>query len=484
MIRVLFLLFLGFSSQINAQNQVEKALNNFVQDSDLKQSSIGFMVQDLKSGSVIASYNSNISIPTASTTKLFSTATAFELLGPDYRCETTIYYDGIIDENGVLNGNLWIRGGGDPSLGSKYFNSDDKRLDFLATWTQKIQDAGINKISGQIIVDGSSFGYNGAPDGWSWGDMGNYYGSQPSGIVICDNQVDLFFQTSKYSGGDTKIVSMFPEIPGLDYRNEVKASTSTSDNAYIYGAPYSFERFVVGTLPMGKSQFKVKGSNPDPEKTLGILFKEELISSGVSVIGEARAFREIMEASKNNYSDFKLIHTHKGERLQDIINYTNLHSVNLFAEQLVCLIGFNQFNNGSTDSGLKAINSYWKSKINTTGLFLEDGSGLSRSNGISPEHFCRLLTYMNTSNHADAFYNSLPISGVSGTLKSLCKGQSAHGKIHAKSGTMNRIKSYSGYIESNTGKKYVFALIVNNHTCSSSAIKKKMEPLLNEIASY
>lgn len=482
--RFLFSILFLFVINARAQNNIEKALNNFVQDTELKSASIGFIVMEIGKSDAVASYNSNISIPTASTTKLFATSTALEILGPDYQCETKIYYDGSITEDGVLNGNIWIRGSGDPSLGSKYFNEEQNRLDFLNEWSDQIKKAGIQKISGKIIADGSQFGYEGAPDGWSWGDMGNYYGSNPSGIVICDNQIDLFFQTSKYNGGETKIVSTYPEIPGLTFRNEVTSSTSSSDNAYIYGAPFSFDRFVVGTLPMGKSQFKVKGSNPDPEKTLAILLHEHLMDNEIIVNGEAIAFREISSMTKSDYDNFNIIHTHKGEKLIDIIQYTNMNSVNLFAEQIVCLVGWKKYGDGSTSSGVKAMNHYWENKINTIGLFLEDGSGLSRTNGISPDHFCSLLQYMNTSKYAEQFYNSLPVSGESGTLKSLCKNQSGHGKIHAKSGTMNRIKSYAGYIESTSGKKFVFALIVNNHTCSSSAIKKKMEPLLNAITNY
>ena len=115
-------------------------------------------------------------------------------------------------------------------------------------------------------------------------------------------------------------------------------------------------------------------------------------------------------------------------------------------------------------------------------MHVNDGSGLSRTNALSATNFVALLIQMNKSNNSKAFMNSLPVAGISGTLRSVCKGQTAHNRMHAKSGSMRRIKSYSGYINATSGKKYAFALIVNNHSCSSSALTRKMEVVFNTIA--
>lgn len=171
---ILSLLTINF---VFGQNKVQTAIDQFAASSDLKSASISFNVIDLSTGTTVASYDPNRGIPTASTAKLFSTATALEVLGENYRPETRVYTDGILDSSGILAGNIWIRGGGDPSLGSKYFCDKGHERDFLRAWADSLKKKGITQIQGGIIADASEFGYNGAPDGWNWVDMGNYYGA-------------------------------------------------------------------------------------------------------------------------------------------------------------------------------------------------------------------------------------------------------------------------------------------------------------------
>ena len=174
--------------------QVQEAINAFSNDSKLEHASISFYAYDLTSKKTISELNGKTSLPTASTAKLYPTAIALEMLGKDFRPETRIYINGPI-ENGVLKGDLIVRGGGDVTLGSRFFNDSGHEKDFLKQWLHSIRGAGITKIEGNIICDGSDFGYMGIPDGWSWGDQGNFmvrYGIQvlfsgriwyPSGIL-------------------------------------------------------------------------------------------------------------------------------------------------------------------------------------------------------------------------------------------------------------------------------------------------------------
>ena len=142
------------------------------------------------------------------------------------------------------------------------------------------------------------------------------------------------------------------------------------------------------------------------------------------------------------------------------------------------LIGREKGKLGSTWQGLEVAESFWKGKIYTDGMRVADGSGLSRSNAISAQHFTSLLNYMYV-HHKDTWLQTLPVSGKSGSLSGVCKGQSADGRLQAKSGSINGVRSYAGYLTGNSGKVYSFALIVNNANCSSSALKGKMEKLFN-----
>lgn len=482
--KIISILLISLYFSINlvlSQNNIQSAINQFAADSELKYGSVSFAVIDLSTGEVISSLNKDMAVPTASTAKLFSTSTALELLGPNYKPKTRIFYDGIIDSTGTLKGNIWIQGGGDPTLGSKYFTNSETKYDFLKTWMKEIQKLGIFRIEGAVIADASKFGYNGAPDGWNWSDLGNYYGSGPSGLTIFDNLIEMHFSTSSSAGKPTKLVSTFPVVQDLAFHNYVQSSTKSGDNSYIYGAPYSLDRFGTGTLPVNNSDFVVKASLPDPEFQMAYEFYSLLLQNNISINEAPKAVRQL-EIEPLDKSKMTLIYENNGVALIDIITETNMHSVNLFAEHMLNLIGYEKTGIGSTENGINALENFWKTKINTAGMHINDGSGLSRTNAISAQHYVSMLEYMSKSKYAAEFKKSLPIAGISGTLKSVCKGQSAQDRMHAKSGTMTRIKSYAGYIDGKSGKKYAFALIANNYECSATVIRQKMEAVFNAIA--
>jgi D-alanyl-D-alanine carboxypeptidase/D-alanyl-D-alanine-endopeptidase (penicillin-binding protein 4) len=177
-----------------------------------------------------------------------------------------------------------------------------------------------------------------------------------------------------------------------------------------------------------------------------------------------------------------LLYKHKSPTVASIAYWTNLKSVNLFAEELVCWIGFHKNGNGSTENGISYIDKFWDARINTAGLFLKDGSGLSRTNAISAEHFCELLKYMHHSKNAGAFKKTLAIAGETGTMVDICKNQAGEGRVRAKSGTMSKVKSYAGYVKTKSGKELAFALIFNNYNCTNSALVLKIEKLMNTMA--
>jgi D-alanyl-D-alanine carboxypeptidase/D-alanyl-D-alanine-endopeptidase (penicillin-binding protein 4) len=316
--------------------------------------------------------------------------------------------------------------------------------------------------------------------------MGNYYGAGPSGLVLYDNMVRYTFKTGNYVGSKTELLSIFPTVPNFQFHNYITSSKKVGDNSFIFGAPYSLDRFGNGTLPINSKAFVVKGSMPDPEFQMAYEFEKILIENGINVENGIKTARQ-MDVNKEfvRYRDnFQLIYTHFGQSVLSIASYTNMKSVNLFAEELLCLTGYNSNGYGSTENSLKQLEKFWSKRLNFTGLYIKDGSGLSRSNAISSRHFCDLLQEMYKSPNYSDFLSTLPLAGCSGTLSGICKNQLGHGKIKAKSGTMNRVKAYSGYVDSDTGKKIAFAIIVNNFNSSSSNVVDQMEKIFNVMAIY
>lgn len=478
----LFLVFFGFESF--GQQSIQQAIDAFSSDYFFANAGISFLAVDCNTGEVLGSKNPNTTLIPASTTKLFSTATAFQLLGKDYAPKTRVYMDGVITKDSVLNGNIWIRGAGDVSLGSRYYNGDGLEDQFLKFWADSLIKLGIKRVDGAIIADASEFGYEGAPDGWNWGDMGNYYGAGASGLSIYDNMLRYYFKTGKTSGQATTFLGTFPIVPGFNFNNYIRTG-GNGDNSYIYGAPYSLDRFGTGTIEAGHSSFTVKGSLPDPEMQFAIEFSRILKGRGIIVRDNPVGARSLAyQLPSVRYPSKKLLFTHVGKTVNSIAWWTNMKSVNLFAEQLLTWVGYGTNGNGSIDNSIARMMNYWEEKINTRGLYIKDGSGLSRTNAISADHFCQLLRFMTKSSQYKSFYGTLPIAGVSGTLSSVCKNQAGENRIHAKSGTMNRVKSYAGYAESKSGKTIAFALIINNFNCSSEATVERMERVFNVMAAY
>jgi D-alanyl-D-alanine carboxypeptidase/D-alanyl-D-alanine-endopeptidase (penicillin-binding protein 4) len=170
-------------------------------------------------------------------------------------------------------------------------------------------------------------------------------------------------------------------------------------------------------------------------------------------------------------------------KLADIVNQTNTYSVNLYAEHLVNQIGLKIYKSGDPESGTTAITNFWKEKgLDVDGMYLNDGSGLSRFNAITAKHLVSILKYMKTSENYDEFYNSLPIAGKTGTIRSIGKNTFAENNLRAKSGYMTRARSYAGYVTTKSNRKIAFALIVNNYNCTPYEMKKKMESLMIKLS--
>ena len=480
-----YLFFTTLSIAQGGNNVIQQAINNFSNNSELENASISFMAYDLDSNIILASHNHRSALPPASTVKLFTTAAAFEILGKDYRPKTEIYHTGTIDSLGVLHGDIVIRGLGDPSLGSRFFNERESVDTFLTTWTNLIAEKGIKQIHGRVLADGSAFGYNGVPDGWSWSDMGNYYGSGASACAVYDNMTYLHFSTPSQLNAATYLDSMTPPIPGYDLNNQVTTYNSSSDNAYIYGTPYSYQRFAVGNLPRSKSNFEVKASVPDPELLLAQVFQNSLIKANIPVVFPAIGLRTILQEVDTvlNYKKMNLLFVNEGKSIEELAYWTNMRSVNFFAEQLLCLTAYEKTGFGGASESAKFMNSYWEPKLGLK-IYQTDGSGLSRSNGFSAYHFIQLLKYMKASKNFTDFEASLPTAGESGTLRGVCRDQVAQGRLKAKSGTMNRIKSYAGYVKTKSGREIAFAFIVNNADLTNYQITKRMETVFNAMANF
>ncbi len=465
-----------------AQVNLQKTVDHFANDAVNKNASLSIKIIDLDNDSSLASYHEYASLMCASTAKLFSTSSALKKLGNNYQAKTRFYTNGFIDSLGVLQGDLWIRGGGDVTLGSKYFNDEGNEFNFMNDWLDSLKSEGIYGINGRLITDGSEFGYAGVPDGWDWSDMGNYYGVGASGVNFFDNTLKYYFNTGK-PGEQVVFIGTNPVLDDLFFQHDILAENIRKDYSYIYGSPYSKVRFGHGSLPAYKDSFCVKGSMPDPEMQLAIEFGRYLEDTSFKISKGVFANRFLTDRGIV-YDSLIHLFSYFGQSVIDIVNKTNLYSVNLYAEGLLNLLGYNSTGIGSTNSGLSVVYRLWRHKVDLMGLSLKDGSGLSRKNAVSSSHFCQLLKAIYDSDIYSDFKGSLSVAGKKGTMKYVCSRQKGENRIFAKSGTLSNVKAYSGYVQSQSGKNLAFAVIANNFNCSKSQIVKKMEFIFNAMAAY
>ncbi len=457
-----------FYFQAVAQNNIQTIFNELKNHPDLKNASISFYAYNMDDNKELININGDLALIPASTLKLITTATALEILGKDYTFQTKIAYSGTV-ENGILNGNIYIIGGGDPALGSHRYSSFYG--DFLEQWKSSIQSMGIDSINGQIIGDASIFD-NEIPPTWIWQDLGNYFGAGANGLSIYEN----FYYLHLSSTNGVSITDIQPKIPQLKIENYLNAGSTHRDLSYIYGGPYQYNRYISGEIPNNKNRFTVKGSIPDPAFLCAYQLDSLLKINGVNICLPPTTLRLSPQKVAHPLTE---ITSTQSPSLASIISQTNLYSINLYAEHLLNHVGLKIKNKGGFDAGIEAIIEFWKSKgIDMDGMNLHDGSGLSRFNTLTTKQLSAILQYMAKSTNHDVFEQSLAVAGKTGTLRSMAQNTSAEGKIIGKSGYMTNVRSYAGYIKTKSNKKAVFAIIVNNYNCTAFEMKKILEKVL------
>lgn len=449
----------------------------------MRGASFSLVVKDVQEGKTVYSYDTDRLQSPASVLKTVATATALEILGEDYRYPTTLEYDGIL-ESGTLEGNLYIKGSGDPSLGSSHFAPGQNK--FLSTWIAALQKAGIKHITGSVISDESIFDTEGVSIKWLREDMGNYYAPGSYGISIFDNMYKLSLQTGA-AGTRPVLKGTEPDIPFIRFKNYLKAAPVSSDSAYIIGAPLDDVRYLYGVLPANREAYVLKGDIPDPALYLARYLTDQLQQKGIRVDGSPSCYRIEVEENRWKKGERKEIVTTYSPTLREIASVCNHVSHNLYADALVKTVGlqYKPRRNEMISSfgcGVQVVKEYWEKKgLDVFPLRMNDGSGLAPADKVSAGFMGELLVYMATESAvSDAFIASLPQAGIEGSVRNFLKGSKLQGKAHLKSGGITGVRSYAGYITKD-GKTYAVAVFSNNYSCPMSRMTGALEKLLLQL---
>lgn len=435
-----------------------------------REANISVLIKDLDSHRVIEEYRSANVVPPASVMKLLTTAAMLETYGPDFRFSTTLEYTGTI-KDGVLYGDLIVRGEGDPSLGDL-----KKGQGFFTKWVQTVKKAGISKIEGDVIADMSLFDAEAQNPAWLMEDAGNYYAPGVFAINYMSNTMNIVLRSGEV-GSVADVIRTEPMVEDLVVIDHVRCTETTYDGAYVYGLPYSNERYITGSVPSNQGQFGVKSDIPNPGLLLVRHFKHWLETSGIDVTGNAD-----YRAEKFASSGRTPIYEHHSDKLSDLIAHTNIYSDNLYAEAMFRYLGLAYGKPGTIHNSCEFLRDFWKRrKVSIDGIIIKDGCGLGPQNAVSAATFVSLLEYMSMSNNYDAWLNSLPICGKTGTVSSLLRGTALEGRVWAKSGTIAGTKNYAGYIFLPDGRRWVFSVLVNSANGKARNIQSVIQKYLLDV---
>ena len=495
--------FQCFATAASASSKVKSSVQNYINgtmqtDRLWKNAVIAIKAVDDK-GRVIAEWNPDYPILTASTMKTVTTGTGLNYLGEDFKFETKVAYTGTIS-NGTLQGDLFIIGGGDPTLGSSdtvAFPIDS----IFGVWRDAVANAGIKKIDGNIVADDSFFKRE-IPASWCWSDIAYDYGCAPSGLTFYENTTKFKLTPGAVPGSPAKVEVEYPLLPTLSIENSVVTGEANSGNNNSYRTQdLSLSGRFYGSIPVNREVIYETNSNKFPHLSCGYEFERFLEKSGISVNGtveDIQAYKKRVAANPATPASLEpvvLVTTYSPE-LWKIVLVTNRISNNLYAETILKMIDKKLTGNGGYNTALNSIRTILKDSLGVDlwGFRNDDGSGLSRENYVAPNFFCNYYTTMAKTSIFAKFFESLPIPGCPGTLRTVLKKEKSElkSRIHAKSGSLSSVKCYAGYVEMGDSQKrepskkrlIKFAILTNNFDARSSEMMPKIEGFMKALAIY
>ena len=434
------------------------------------QANMSVLVQNMSTGEVIDSYRADKVVPPASVMKLLTTGCALEILGPGYRFPTIIEYSGTI-EKGVLQGDLYIRGGCDPSLGWKGNTA------FLDKWVRAVKAAGISRIEGSVVADMTMLDGEAQNPGWLCEDAGNYYAPGIFALNYYGNTINIVLKSGE-PGSIASVVKTEPVVEDVYFINHVRCDKINHDGAFVSGLPYSRERYLTGVVPSNLGTFGVKGDLPNPGLLLARHLTNRLREAGVPVKRDATYIADYNPLTPARTE----LYTHYSAPLSEIIQETNVNSNNLYAEALFRYLGTRYTLPGSIHNSQDLLRDFWRRRgVTIQNAIIKDGCGLAPQDAVSAKTFVQLLTIMARSKNKEAWFASLPVSGQTGTLKTLCPKTALEGRIHAKSGTIAGTKNFAGYIDMPNGDTWVFAILINSAPGKAKNIQTVIQQYLLDV---
>src|SRR5437762_7626138 len=424
----------------------------------------GLLIMDAETGETLYEQNADRYFVPASNMKLFTTALALAKLGPDYRFHTTLEARAS-SSSGVVTGSLTLVGRGDPNLSNRKF-PDNLEEEFvgppektLAELADAIVAKGVKEISGDVIGDDSYFPRERYPSGWEIDDMVWEYGAAISSIVVDDNTVTLTLTPGEQPGSPVQATES-PSTPDFFVENDVVTSApEVKSDLTLTREPGASLVVVKGTMSAKGPPRKLVLAIEEPAQHAAAVLKRLLEERGVRVDGIARAHHE----EPKTQEDPTVLAEHVSVPLADAIKLINKISQNLHTEMLLRTVARQGGVWATPDDLMKVPQDFYASVgVSPDDVIQSDASGLSRHDLVTPRAVVSLLAFAQKQPWFETYYNSLPVAGVDGTLEDRMKNTPAAGHIHAKTGSVEHVRTLSGFAETPGGRRLIFSILSNN----------------------
>ena len=451
----------------------------------------GVYAVELATGKTLLAHNATRLFVPASNTKLFSTALAFDRLGPAYRFQTKIVSDMLPDKDGRIIGDLRLIGGGDPTMSARSYpyqavsknpiksapNSPYGPLEELAA---QLIEKGVREIKGDIVGDDSRYPWDPFPDGWAVDDPLYEYGTPVSALIWNDNAFRLSLEAASEIGVAPQL-TLFPNVAYFNVQNLVTTEEGRDSKINLRRVSLANELVVTGQLGNRAKVFTELLGVDDPALFAASALRESLEKLGVKISGNARAMHRM--AGESRQTGGQILAERISPVLTEVATVVNKVSQNLHAEILLREVALVKRGEGTRQLGqLEMTDFLAQVGAAKNGFHFEDGSGLSRLTLLTPETAVKLLTYMHKSKNREAYTRTLPIGGEDGTLDTRFRGAASAARVHAKTGSLSHVSALSGYADSPIHGRIAFSILVNNFNSPTTEIRTVIDKIVLALA--
>ncbi|MGM9951706.1 MAG: D-alanyl-D-alanine carboxypeptidase/D-alanyl-D-alanine-endopeptidase [Lysinibacillus sp.] len=440
-------------ASMNLSGAVSKSLGN---------AGVGVSVRDSETGQILYQYYGDTARRPASNMKLLTGAAALSLLGETYRYETSVYIDGYLS-NGTLNGNVYLKGSGDPTLQYSQLN----------TFATALKNYGIHKVNGNLYGDESIFTGEQLTPGIAKADESEYYAARTTGLVLSPNDdfdaSTIIVQVKGGTPGRKPAVSVVPNAMGMTISNHATTGSRGTRNTLSITRKYGTSQVVIsGSIPAGSSVREwVTVNNP----TINTMYamQQAMRERGIAFTNEPTIGRGIVPEGATR------VYTVKSRTIKEMFPTFMKLSNNSMADIFVKTLGAEAYGKGDTQTGVKVLREYGQSiGLDMGSWSFEDGSGMSHKNKISPNDLTALLYHVRGMQAYQTYYQSLPVGGakerlVGGSLRTRFTLSAHQYRVTAKTGHITGVYTLSGYVKAKSGKTYTFSIMTENRSTSAIA---------------